>query len=73
MKMRQLSRGLEVFGTFAFVSLVVMAYEGLRRLHALGQNVTGILVDSLGAAAIFTLFMYVFRYKDQIERYMDKN
>jgi hypothetical protein len=37
-----------------------LAYEALHKLRAMGQGVSGMVIDSVGIAAIFAFLMYFF-------------
>jgi hypothetical protein len=35
-----------------------LAYEALHKLRAMGQGVSGMVIDSIGIAAVFAVLMY---------------
>lgn len=43
---------------FTFVSFGGLALEALHKLRSLGQNVTEMVIDAIGIAALFTVIMY---------------
>jgi hypothetical protein len=37
-----------------------LAYEALHKLRAMGQGISGMVIDSVGIGAIFALLIYIF-------------
>ena len=72
MKTVRLSAGREAALNFGLMSLAGLAFEGLHRLHGLGQSVTGMVVDCLGVAAVYTLLMHIVRKEKEDDERVDK-
>jgi hypothetical protein len=63
MRTIRIPRWREAALDFGVMSLAGLAFEGLHRLHLLGQSVSGMVVDSVGVAACYALLMHFFRDK----------
>lgn len=60
--MKQLSHATrDALSNFGAMLLVNLSYEGIHKLREIGQSVTGLWIDSVAIAALFTLFMFVWR------------
>ncbi len=51
----------EALANFAIMLGTNLIYEALHKLHAMGQSVSGMVLDSVAIAVLFALFMYIFK------------
>jgi len=66
MRQSTLSAWREVLLSFMTMLAVNMLYEAVHKLRALGQSVSGMVIDSVGIATLFALLTYlVGRKKDR--------
>jgi hypothetical protein len=49
---------------FLLVFLVAISFSSLRRLHAAGQPILEIIVDTIGIAAIYAVLAHIFFDKE---------
>ena len=49
---------------FLWTFLFVVSFIALKRLHAAGQGLSEIFIDSVGIAAVYTALTYLLRHKN---------
>jgi hypothetical protein len=60
MKVRQ----LEWLADFISMFALFIAMEGLRKLHSLGQPLSGLIIEAIGAGAAFSLINWIRKHGD---------
>ncbi len=54
----------ENVANFLWTFLLVVSFISLKRLHAIGQGLSEIFIDSVGIAAVYTALTYFLRDKN---------
>ncbi len=61
MKEIRLPAWREAIANFAIMLGTNLAYEALHKLREIGQNVSGMALDSVAIAVLFAVFMYIIK------------
>ena len=54
----------EIIGNFFWMFLSLVSFRSIKQLHAVGQGVSEILIDSVGISVIFTALMFITKKQD---------